>query len=334
MKDKKKIVTLLVAIIVALICGVIAVIGIHNKTNSDGKTTTTESKQETSKKDYSETTEINADSINLNDYISVSFGGHNNEGSATVDFDKEQFLLDNTTHIAFNQDNLKTYRDLYGDDGKSAAYALCKFFSPQIARYEPLSNGDSIEIVWDFDKEKIETYFICNISCSPKKIIVDGLEELITKNIKKIWLPDFRGKIYDEIKNNEEYKDILVFKTEYIDSLEDKGVIVSQDLPEGVEVSSLNPRSITLRISNGKEVPDVIGLGLQDAISKLKETGFENIETECAKKAGSESESNNVYEVFYVDEKTNEKQAVPDDRRLSLQSIIILYYFSDYEDSM
>ena len=41
-----------------------------------------------------------------------------------------------------------------------------------------------------------------------------------------------------------------------------------------------------------------------------------------------------VNEVFYVDEKTNEKQAVPDDRRLSLQSIIILYYFSDYEDSM
>ncbi len=156
-------------------------------------------------------------------------------------------------------------------------------------------------------------------------------EEPSADKFSSIKLPDFKGDLYDDIKNNEEYKDVLVFKTEYIDSTEERGTVVSQSINAGTEVNSLNPKTIILKISNGLEVPDVIGEKLQDAIDELKNEGFKNIKSESAKIASNEAESNTVYRIAYENTETGDWAEIPSDKRLSSGDVIILYYFGEYE---
>ncbi len=157
---------------------------------------------------------------------------------------------------------------------------------------------------------------------------VDNGEEF-----SSIKLPDFKGEMYDDIKNNEAYKNVLVFKTEYIDSAEERGTVVSQSINAGTEVTSINPKTIVLKISNGLEVPNVVGETLQDAIDKLKDAGFKNIKSESAKIASNANESNSVYRIAYEDTKTNDWAEIPSDKRLSSGDVIILYYFGEFEET-
>ena len=154
-----------------------------------------------------------------------------------------------------------------------------------------------------------------------------------SNTFNSIKLPDFKGKMYDEIKNNEEYKTVLIFKTEYIDSTEERGTVVSQSINAGTEVTSINPKTIVLKISNGLEVPDVMGEKLQDAIDELKQTGFKNIKSESAKVASNEAESNSVYRIAYEDTESGDWAEIPSDKRLSSGDIIILYYFGEYAET-
>ncbi len=151
--------------------------------------------------------------------------------------------------------------------------------------------------------------------------------------IKSIKLPNFKGKLYDDIKNSDEYKGILIFKTEYIDSSEERGTVVSQNINAGTEITSINPKTIVLKISNGLEVPDVIGKKLQDAIEVMKNEGFKNIKSESAQIAGSSSESNSVYRIAYEDTKTGDWAEIPSDKRLSSGDVIIIYYYGEYEET-
>ncbi len=151
--------------------------------------------------------------------------------------------------------------------------------------------------------------------------------------IASIKLPNFKGKQYDDIKNNEEYKGILIFKTEYIDSSEERGTVVRQSINAGTEITSINPKTIVLQISNGLEVPDVIGEKLQDAIETMKDVGFKNIKSESAQIASSKSESNSVYRIAYEDTKTGDWAEIPSDKRLSSGDVIIIYYYGEYEET-
>ncbi len=152
-------------------------------------------------------------------------------------------------------------------------------------------------------------------------------------SIKSIKLPDFKGKVYDDIKNDEKYKDVLIFKTEYIDSPAERGTVVSQNINAGTEVTSINPKTIVLQISNGLEVPDVIGYNLQEAIKTIKAEGFKNVKSESAQIAGSKAESNTVYRIAYEDTKTGDWAEIPSDKRLSSGDIIIIYYYGEYVET-
>ena len=143
-----------------------------------------------------------------------------------------------------------------------------------------------------------------------------------------ITVPNFRGRAFDDIKADELYNGFLVFKTEYVDSDEKKGNVIAQDITEGTIV--FEERSITLRISNGKEVPDVLGNTLKDAVSDLKAAGFKKIETVAGNVADRESDSMKVYSVVCEDSKTDNWVAIPDDRRLSVSDKIIVYYYGEY----
>ncbi len=143
-----------------------------------------------------------------------------------------------------------------------------------------------------------------------------------------ITVPNFRGRAFDDIKADEIYNGFLVFKTEYVDSDEKKGNVIAQDITEGTIV--FEERSITLRISNGKEVPDVLGNTLKDAVADLKAAGFKKIETVAGNVADRESDSMKVYSVVCEDSKTDNWIAIPDDRRLSVSDKIIVYYYGEY----
>ncbi len=144
-------------------------------------------------------------------------------------------------------------------------------------------------------------------------------------------LPDFSGKIYDEIKNDKTYKNLLVFETEYVDSEIERGKVISQSINAGTVITELNPRTIVLRISNGLEVSNVVGKSKDDAVSELKATGFKNVKSESTKIATSIEESGTVYSVVYEDPETGKWAELPGDRRLSSGDTIIIYYYGEYQ---
>ena len=151
------------------------------------------------------------------------------------------------------------------------------------------------------------------------------------KGASSISVPNFRGKVYDDIKADTTYNGFLVFKTEYVDSDEKKGTVISQDITEGTLV--FEERNITLRISNGREVPDVVKLTLKDAIADLKAAGFKKVETVVGNVADNEDDSLKVYSVVCKDSKTDNWVAIPSDRRLSVSDKIIIYYYGEFVET-
>ncbi len=146
--------------------------------------------------------------------------------------------------------------------------------------------------------------------------------------VSNISVPNFRGKLYDDIKADDTYKGFLVFKTEYVDSDDKKGTVIAQDITEGTIV--FEERNITLKISNGREVPNVLDMELKDAISDLKSAGFKKFETVAGNIADKEADSLKVYSVVCKDSKTDNWVSIPDDRRLSVSDKIIVYYYGEY----
>lgn len=149
-------------------------------------------------------------------------------------------------------------------------------------------------------------------------------------DVISVSVPSFKGEKLDDIKNNETYKSVLNFETDYVDSDEERGTIVSQSLPKGTMVTSINKRTIKLTVSDGRSVPSVENMKKDDAVKALKDAGFKSVETQSGKIATSESESNLVYSVVYLDSQTNDWAQIPGDRRLSAKNKIILYYYAEY----
>lgn len=146
-------------------------------------------------------------------------------------------------------------------------------------------------------------------------------------------LPDFTGKPFEEIKKDEKYKKVFDFETEYVDSDKPRGTVIAQSLPEGTNVNSMSKRSIKFTVSNGLEVPDVIGMNIDEALEKLSKTGFTNIDPEQSKVPNSVSQSHIVYGVVYLDVEKDDWTPLPGDRRLSANEKIIVYYYSEFMQS-
>lgn len=122
----------------------------------------------------------NSTKINLNNYISVKFEGDNLAGYGSVSFDKERFLLDHIGNISFNNENVQVYRELYGNTDKSAANAIIRYISVGLDKHNKLSNGDTVNIVWKIDTEKVDTYFVWDYVCTSESFAVSGLKDAET----------------------------------------------------------------------------------------------------------------------------------------------------------
>ncbi|MBQ6935420.1 MAG: PASTA domain-containing protein, partial [Clostridia bacterium] len=145
-----------------------------------------------------------------------------------------------------------------------------------------------------------------------------------------VTLPDFRGMDIEEIKANETYKQVLIISTVYEDSDKEKGTVIAQDLPEGTVVSSINKRSITLKISDGLLVPDLIGEDATKALKTLTDKGFKYVETEVSGTASSAEQSNKVFGIVYYPAETDNWEDLPDDRRISATQKIVIYCYGEY----
>ena len=121
-----------------------------------------------------------AKEINLNKYVEVTFNGNNLAGYGSVSFDKEQFLLDNIDNISFNKENEQVYKEIYGNVDKSPANEVLKYITVRLDKSNKLTNGDTVEIVWDINDEKISTYFVFNYEFSSQTFTVANLVDAET----------------------------------------------------------------------------------------------------------------------------------------------------------
>lgn len=102
------------------------------------------------------------------------------------------------------------------------------------------------------------------------------LPKLFSGTGEEIECPNFIGKKYEDVKENEEYKENFIFEPEWQENSEyEYGYIFEQSKSEGQKLKK--GAKITLTVSLGqttKKVPDVYGKSEAAAISELKSNGF------------------------------------------------------------
>ena len=151
------------------------------------------------------------------------------------------------------------------------------------------------------------------------------------EDIVSIKVPDFKGMLFEDVKKDEKYKKVLSFSSVYVDSEEDKGTIISQDISKGTSVSSVDGvRDITVKVSNGKKVPNVEGMKMNEAILALNDEGFNNVKTVVGHIADRASKSLTVYSVVYENPETDDWAPIPSDGRLSASDSILVYYYGEF----
>ncbi len=170
---------------------------------------------------------------------------------------------------------------------------------------------------------------------SDEPTTTEGVEEQTSLSSEddefiNVTLIDFRGKTLDEIKNDETYKKVLIINTEYADSDKEKGTIIAQSLAEGTVLSSINKRTITLKVSDGLLVPKVEGKDVSEALKELSDLGFKNVTTEVSDVAVQQEQSNKVTTIVYCPDGTDKWESIPGDRRIDASNKVIIYCYGEY----
>ena len=164
---------------------------------------------------------------------------------------------------------------------------------------------------------------------SPDEVVSDS--DVVTEDqFINVSVPDFRGKNIDDVKADETYKDVLTISTVYEDSDQEIGTVIAQDLPEGTVVSSINKRSITLKVSDGLKVPDLVGEDATEAHKQLIDKGFKDVEVKVSSVAETPEDSNKVTDVVYYPKGESEWKAIPEDRRISATLKVVIYCYGEY----
>lgn len=123
-------------------------------------------------------------SVNLDDYITVTYEGYDGYGTARYTFDSESFLED-------YGDKLKL-RSTYQGIGEISLSAVGKYYTLANALVDSgmlygwldetqnLSNGDEITFTWGVDPEELNAMFKNSFTCSDIAFTVEGLEQIAT----------------------------------------------------------------------------------------------------------------------------------------------------------
>lgn len=115
--------------------------------------------------------------INLNEYVSVTFGGYHKIGEAEVYFNKELFCEENSSEIKFiSKKAAKQFESEYGISSDNPIDAFVEMFSVSLDTTSGLANGDVVSLVWDVSEEDLSKYFKYDIVFSADSYTVETLE--------------------------------------------------------------------------------------------------------------------------------------------------------------
>lgn len=108
-------------------------------------------------------------SINLNDYVTISYNGYDTVGTASYTFDKEAIIMDNPE--AFGMSSGIDWQAFQAD------YLLYDCISGSLDKTTGLCNGDTITFHWDtVDTKKLEENYKIKLSYSDISESISGLE--------------------------------------------------------------------------------------------------------------------------------------------------------------
>ena len=149
--------------------------------------------------------------------------------------------------------------------------------------------------------------------------IVIGLYSFTDVFNRKLTVPKLVNKNYaEEILGNDEYKNFVIKVNEVQNSFYEPGQVYAQDPAAGTKVDkSNNVITVTVAVSEEKaSVPNVLKYQLNDAITKLKNAGFEvySVPQQSTEKAGTVLSTSPEY-----------------GRQVSKGSTITIYYASEQE---
>lgn len=117
--------------------------------------------------------------VNLNDYITVSFSGYDTVGKATYEFDEKAFLEDFGDEIEMkkkkgNSDLEEMYSILSEVSG--AELMLYNCVDGGLDKTSKLSNGDTVKMEWNCQDEIAKENFNVKLKYKEKEFKVEGLE--------------------------------------------------------------------------------------------------------------------------------------------------------------
>lgn len=128
--------------------------------------------------------------IDLDDYLIVTFSGTNGEGTAEIAFDgkrfdadyEEKLMLDWKKFDSDYKDHLAKFELTDGTRYLVGYEMIIPFFEDEhpfiIENDGLLKNGDEIKIIWNFmEGVKLEEYFNCKFKYGERIIKVEGLKE-------------------------------------------------------------------------------------------------------------------------------------------------------------
>ncbi len=109
-----------------------------------------------------------AKTINLNDYLTVKYGGYDTVGTASFQFDAERMVEENKEYFA----------DENGEFTISGLYTLAEEIDGELSETKNLTNGDVIEFVWaDIDVDKLREEYGVKFSFKNEEHTIEGLEQ-------------------------------------------------------------------------------------------------------------------------------------------------------------
>lgn len=112
--------------------------------------------------------------VDMSEYVKVSFEGYDGIGTATVYFDQDSFYddyADDIKYIGNGPDDADEYYD-------AAEYLLYVYVSGTLDKSTGLTNGDTVNYIWDVDKKGIKDNLNVEIEFENVPFTVSGLQSV------------------------------------------------------------------------------------------------------------------------------------------------------------
>ncbi len=107
------------------------------------------------------------ETVNINDYLKVSFSGYNGYGEAEWTLDQDRFEEDFAEKLKWKK---------RGDYGMTAQEAVLNSAYPSLSEYYDLTNGDKVKVKWDVN-DTISEVINVELVAEDQTITVSGLTE-------------------------------------------------------------------------------------------------------------------------------------------------------------